>query len=77
VQILDPAVASVPSGSERPATSGKAGTSAPKVASTKNEFERVYDLVYENGRWKLITELDPNTEESIQIAFDRALASQS
>lgn len=37
---------------------------------------RQYELIYENGRWRLVTQLNPKTEKSIQFAFDQALASQ-
>jgi hypothetical protein len=77
VQIFDPAVASAPGGPDRRTTTGKIDTNAVTVARTANKLERYYELVHENGRWKLVTKLDPNTEESIKLAFDRALASQS
>jgi hypothetical protein len=38
---------------------------------------RKYELVYEGGRWALVTPLDPKTEQSIQHAFDVALRTQS
>jgi hypothetical protein len=76
VQILDPAVASVPSAG-RSSTAGKSNGSVGKVVREENVLEREYELVHENGRWKLVTELDPATEESIKLAFDRALAAQS
>jgi hypothetical protein len=80
VQIFDPAVASAPgaNGADRRTTTPKAEKNAVAIAPpVENIHERAYHLVYENGRWKLVTELDPKTEGSIQLAFDRALESQS
>ncbi|HEX3601528.1 MAG TPA: hypothetical protein VHU84_15360 [Lacipirellulaceae bacterium] len=37
---------------------------------------RKYDLIYENGRWKLLTKLDKDTEQATQNAFNSALDSQ-
>jgi hypothetical protein len=41
------------------------------------EGQQKYDLVHENGRWSLITKLDPETEKSIRYAFERAGVSLS
>jgi hypothetical protein len=38
--------------------------------------ERHYELVYENDKWRLVTELDPETEQATRDAFDRALKTQ-
>ena len=38
--------------------------------------ERKYELLYADGKWKLITKLDPETEQSIENAFKRALELQ-
>ena len=46
------------------------------VARRPDKDERHYELVYENGRWNLITETDEETEKSIGDAFDRALKTQ-
>jgi hypothetical protein len=77
VQIFDPAVASSPSGGEAASNAEKLDPNAVTVAQTEHKYERTYELVYENGQWKLVTELDPNTEEQIKVAFEHALASQS
>jgi hypothetical protein len=50
---------------------------APAVARKADTQERKYELIYNDGRWKLTTKLDPKTEKSVQLAFDRALESQS
>jgi hypothetical protein len=78
VQIFDPAVASEPgTAADRRGTPGKIDPNAVTVGQWPTSYERVYELVYENGRWKLLTKLDPNKEESIKVAFERALESQS
>jgi hypothetical protein len=46
------------------------------VARRPDEGQRDYDLVYENGEWRLITETDPETEQAIRDAFNRALKTQ-
>lgn len=75
VEVLDPELLSAPrqdaenlgtNESERQVT----------VARRQSAAERKYELVYENDRWILVTPLDPETERSIQNAFDRALAEQ-
>jgi hypothetical protein len=35
-----------------------------------------YELQYENGRWALMSELDPETEQGIKNAFDHAFKTQ-
>ncbi len=55
-------------------------TAAPTedfVARHPDEGQRKYELVYDNGRWNLITELDPETEQSVRSAFDKALKTQT
>lgn len=41
-----------------------------------DKIDRNYDLVYERGRWELVTKLDPNTEAAVANAFERALRLQ-
>jgi hypothetical protein len=38
--------------------------------------KKSYELQYENGRWGLVTKLDPETEQGIKNAFDHALKTQ-
>ncbi|MCI0334994.1 MAG: hypothetical protein L0228_17440 [Planctomycetes bacterium] len=76
VQVFDSDLVSAP-GADRRTTSKKVDRNAVAVAQKVEEHERPYELVYENGRWKLVTKLDPKTEGSIKLAFDRALDSQS
>jgi hypothetical protein len=75
-EVFDPALVSPGSTNSNPAAA-KPGKGQPTIASREKDLERMYELVYENGRWKLTTKLDPKTEKSIQHAFDRALDSQS
>jgi len=46
------------------------------VARVPNEQIRKYELRYDKGRWALVTKLNPDTERSIQFAFEQALATQ-
>jgi hypothetical protein len=46
------------------------------VARRPEEETRKYELDYVDGRWKLVTELNPDTESSIQNAFKNALDTQ-
>ena len=46
------------------------------VARRTEEDERTYELEYDNNRWVLKTALDPETETSIQYAFEHALSTQ-
>jgi hypothetical protein len=43
---------------------------------TLDKDVRNYELVYKNGRWTLVTELNIKTEQSIQNAFRNALDTQ-
>jgi hypothetical protein len=42
------------------------------IARRPDEGQQKYDLVYENGDWRLVTKLDPETEQSIRTAFEHA-----
>jgi len=46
------------------------------VSGEKDKVDRNYDLVYNGGRWELVTKLDPKTERSVANAFERALRLQ-
>lgn len=46
------------------------------VARRPDEGQRDYELVYKEGEWRLITETDPETEQAIRDAFNRALKTQ-
>jgi hypothetical protein len=51
---------------------------ATAEAVTRRELkgDTKYELIYENGRWKLVTKLNPETEQSVQFAFNSALDTQ-
>ncbi len=38
--------------------------------------ESSYLLEYQNGKWQLVSELDPKVESALQMAFDRAIDRQ-
>jgi hypothetical protein len=42
----------------------------------QGEFTQTYDLVYRNGRWELVTQINPDTERAVLNAFKRALSMQ-
>jgi hypothetical protein len=47
-----------------------------EVARRPEQQTRTYELDYQEGRWKLVTELNPETESSIKNAFQNALDTQ-
>ncbi len=51
-------------------------TADSPIKTMDNEKVRTFQLEYVNDRWKLITKTDPDTEKSIQAAFDYALKRQ-
>jgi len=68
-----------------PATAPPGGSSGTRVGALTGERTalpssdqdvRKYELIYENGKWKLVTALDPETEQSVQNAFKNALDAQ-
>jgi hypothetical protein len=65
--------------SQPPAEATKPAGGAPAdelVARRPDEEVRKYELLYKDGRWVLTTQLNKETEQSIQNAFDSALAVQ-
>jgi hypothetical protein len=46
------------------------------VSRRPDQMKREYELLYQNGRWELVTKLDPETEQSIDNAFKHALQTQ-
>jgi hypothetical protein len=76
IEILDSdLIASSGSGNEsRPAPTGVAEKKV--VRRPDEEAVRNYELLYKNGRWELVTKLDPETEQSIENAFKKALRTQ-
>jgi hypothetical protein len=76
VESFDPSFSGkqpVESSSPSPSTSR---TGEDVVARRPEEETRKYELDYVDGRWKLVTELSPDTESSIQNAFTNALDTQ-
>jgi hypothetical protein len=69
VESFDPSVASKQSAD----TSLSTGRSEDVVARRPEEETRKYELDYVDGRWTLVTQLNPETESSIQNAFKNAL----
>jgi hypothetical protein len=61
--------------SSEKSTASRAGE-AP-VARRPDEEVRKYELIYESGRWKLVTKLNEQTEKSIENAFSNALNTQN
>jgi hypothetical protein len=47
------------------------------VARRPDEGQQKYELVYENGLWTLVSKLDPETEQSVRSAFDKAFKTQT
>jgi hypothetical protein len=47
-----------------------------KVGRQKDQATRTYELIYENGRWDLVTKLNEQTEQAVGNAFKNALGTQ-
>lgn len=56
---------------------GKNRVPTSMLPTQDKQDTRKYALEYKNGRWELMTELDKETEQSIQNAFKNALATQN
>jgi hypothetical protein len=76
LEILDPDLVGA-SGSSSQARRSSAGSTERLVDSRPDQGERKYELVYEKGRWNLVTKLDSETEQSIENAFVQALKTQT
>jgi hypothetical protein len=78
ISILEPDLAGKPrsDNSESAANPQTQQSAEDIVARQPDKEDRNFDLVYENDRWVLVTKTDPKTEQSIQFAFDEALANQ-
>jgi len=78
IQVFDGDLVS-PSGEKKPdrRTASPATEKAEKTVTRQaDRQERHYELVYQDGKWTLVTPLDPETEQAIQNAFKRALEMQ-
>ena len=72
---MDPALISKPATLE--AQTGRITEDVITPPKPQEKDVRKYELVYQNGRWTLITELNTKTEQLIQNAFRNALDTQS
>jgi hypothetical protein len=59
-----------------PAEDKSATSPSDTVTSRTDEDVRTFEMEYLKGRWVLLTQPDPETERSIQKAFDYALGRQ-
>jgi hypothetical protein len=75
VESFDPGLIGKPA-AESSKTSGPARTTPDVIRRPPDEEVRKYELLYQNGRWILVTELSKETEQSIQNAFNSALDTQ-
>jgi hypothetical protein len=64
-------------GSSKETRRSTAAPTAELVARRPDKGQQKYELVYENGLWTLVTKPDPETEQSIQSAFEKALKTQT
>jgi hypothetical protein len=72
VNILDNDLVKAPPDERR----SDSGSSEGMVARLSDEDVSNYELEYENNRWVLKTKLDPDTELSIENAFNHVLSLQ-
>ena len=75
VESFDSGLVGTPA-AESPKASTPSRTTEAVVARRPDEEQRKYELLYQNGRWNLVTELNKETEQSIQNAFKSALDTQ-
>jgi hypothetical protein len=75
VEIYDSQLVTQP-GAEDQGARISSSAAEDRVAFQQDVQKRDYELVYENGRWSLKTELNKKTELSIINAFDQALKTQ-
>lgn len=77
VESFDPSVAGAPGPNAEPGGAaaiphGSEGT----VARRPDVERRTYELIFKDGRWGLVTELNKETEQSVQNAFRSAFETQ-
>jgi hypothetical protein len=73
-QPFDPSAAK-PSPDDSKSAATPTRTSEQVIPHEDNEV-RKYDLLYQDGRWILVTELNKETEQAVQNAFKTALDTQ-
>ena len=76
VGILEPDLAGAPRNDNAQSATQSIQPDEDIVTRRPNEEVRKYDLIDDGQQWVLVTKLDPKTEQSIQFAFDEALARQ-
>lgn len=77
VESFDPSVAGGASESTEPSKSAATPHGGEGTVARRPDVERrTYELIYKDGRWGLVTELNKETEQSIQNAFRSALETQ-
>ena len=75
VESFDPGLIGKPA-AEGSKTSTPARTTEDVIRRPPDDEVRKYELLYQDGRWILVTELSKETEQSIQNAFNSALSTQ-
>lgn len=75
VDILDPGLV-VSSGGGSPSPHGSPGAADSVITRRNDEEKRSFELEYRDGRWKLLTAPDPETERAIELAFQESLGTQ-
>ena len=73
-EIFDPSLVTSSGSQARRALPGGPDKAVHRVPP--HVSKRDYELVYRDGRWALVTKLDPETEQSIENAFEQALKTQ-
>jgi hypothetical protein len=71
---FDPSLGKGSNENSKPATTSTHPTE--QVIPHEDHEERKYELVYQDGRWVLVTELNKETEQAVQNAFKSALETQ-
>ncbi len=75
VDILDPGlIASSGDGSSSPLGSPSAADGGP--IRRNDEEKRTFELEYKDGRWRLLTAPNPESERAIELAFEESLGTQ-
>jgi hypothetical protein len=79
LEVFDPDLISPPDDARQGRRTAQPTTenTAKSVTRQADRHERNYELIYADGKWTLVTMLDPETEQSIQNAFRRALEMQN
>ena len=77
VDILDSNLVGTPTDAAPTPRSAPVNADSTTVARRpQTAVKKSYELQYENGRWALMSKLDPETEQGIENAFEHALKTQ-